>query len=103
MAARFSKPVRQLWLKSIERYQREHLLVLSSLNFEQSQQHSPRMAAEVPLLPHPRGKKPRKILRLSVPREQQKQTPAKCWAEKSNRQEAPRESFNRFCASGHGI
>ncbi|GFO40966.1 hypothetical protein PoB_006747100 [Plakobranchus ocellatus] len=30
------------------------------------------MAAEVPLLPHPSGKKPRGILRLSVPREQQK-------------------------------
>ncbi|GFO50066.1 retrovirus-related pol polyprotein from type-1 retrotransposable element r1 [Plakobranchus ocellatus] len=30
------------------------------------------MAAEVPLLPRPRGKKPRKILRLPVPREQQK-------------------------------
>ncbi|GFN96536.1 hypothetical protein PoB_002304200 [Plakobranchus ocellatus] len=29
------------------------------------------MAAEVPLLPRPRGKKPRKILWLPVPREQQ--------------------------------
>ncbi|GFO37244.1 RNA-directed DNA polymerase from mobile element jockey [Plakobranchus ocellatus] len=30
------------------------------------------MAAEVPLLPRPRGKKPRRILRRPVPREQQK-------------------------------
>ncbi|GFO04503.1 hypothetical protein PoB_003100800 [Plakobranchus ocellatus] len=30
------------------------------------------MAAEMSLLPHPRGKKPRKILRLPVPRKQQK-------------------------------
>ncbi|GFO29528.1 hypothetical protein PoB_005603300 [Plakobranchus ocellatus] len=43
----------------------------STLNFERSQQRSPRMAAEVPLLPGPRGKKPR-ILWLTVPREQQK-------------------------------
>ncbi|GFO22631.1 hypothetical protein PoB_004913600 [Plakobranchus ocellatus] len=32
----------------------------------------PRMAAEVLLLPRPRGKKPRRILRLPLPREQQK-------------------------------
>ncbi|GFO24492.1 nucleic-acid-binding protein from mobile element jockey [Plakobranchus ocellatus] len=31
----------------------------------------PKVAAEVPLLPRPRGKKPRRILRLPVPREQQ--------------------------------
>ncbi|GFO04051.1 Gag-like protein [Plakobranchus ocellatus] len=32
----------------------------------------PRMAAEVPLLPRPKGKKPRRILRLPILREQQK-------------------------------
>ncbi|GFO31662.1 hypothetical protein PoB_005816700 [Plakobranchus ocellatus] len=72
MAVHFSNPVRQLWLKSIKRFQREHLLVPSNLSFERSQQRSPRMAAEVPLLPRPRGKKPRGILQLPVPTEQQK-------------------------------
>ncbi|GFN96532.1 hypothetical protein PoB_002303800 [Plakobranchus ocellatus] len=72
MAVRFSKPVRQLWLNSIKRFQHKLLLVPSSPSFEQSQQRSPRIAAEVPLLPRPRGKKPRRILWLAVPREQQK-------------------------------
>ncbi|GFO04507.1 RNA-directed DNA polymerase from mobile element jockey [Plakobranchus ocellatus] len=72
MAVHFSKPVRQLLLNSIKRFQPELLLVPSNLSFERSQQRSPRMAAEVPLLPCPRGKKPRRILRLPVPREQQK-------------------------------
>ncbi|GFO13699.1 hypothetical protein PoB_004020400 [Plakobranchus ocellatus] len=72
MAVHFSKPVRQLLLNSIKRFQPELLLVPSNLSFERSQQRSPRMAAEVPLLPRPRGKKPRRILRLPVPREQQK-------------------------------
>ncbi|GFN82814.1 RNA-directed DNA polymerase from mobile element jockey [Plakobranchus ocellatus] len=73
MAVRFSKPVRQLWLKSIKRFQPVLMLVPSRPSFERSQQRFPRMAAEVPLLPRPRGKKPRRILRLPVPREQQKQ------------------------------
>ncbi|GFO45335.1 hypothetical protein PoB_007184000 [Plakobranchus ocellatus] len=72
MAVRFSKPVRQLWLKSIKRFQPVLMLVPSRPSFERSQQRSPRMAAEVPLLPRPRGKKPRRILRLPVPRKQQK-------------------------------
>ncbi|GFO05411.1 RNA-directed DNA polymerase from mobile element jockey [Plakobranchus ocellatus] len=72
IAVRFSKPVRQLWSNSIKRFQREHLLVPSSVSFERSQERSPRMAAEVTLLPHPRGKKPRRIIRLPVPREQEK-------------------------------
>ncbi|GFO22148.1 hypothetical protein PoB_004865300 [Plakobranchus ocellatus] len=57
MVVRFSKPVRQLLLNSIKRFQPELLLVPSNLSFEQSQQRSPRMAAEVPLLPRPRRKK----------------------------------------------
>ncbi|GFO24194.1 RNA-directed DNA polymerase from mobile element jockey [Plakobranchus ocellatus] len=48
------------------------MLVPLRLNFEQSQQRSPRMAAKVPLLLRQRGKKSRRILRLPVPREQQK-------------------------------
>ncbi|GFN89423.1 hypothetical protein PoB_001592900 [Plakobranchus ocellatus] len=56
MAVRFSKPVRQLWLNSIKRFQHENLLVPSSPSFEQSQQRPPRMAAEVSLLPCPREK-----------------------------------------------
>ncbi|GFO48535.1 hypothetical protein PoB_007504000 [Plakobranchus ocellatus] len=72
MAVHFSKPVRQLLLNSIKRFQHELLLVPTNLSFDRSQQRSPRMAAEVPLLPRPRGKKPRRILRLPVPREQQK-------------------------------
>ncbi|GFO15147.1 hypothetical protein PoB_004165200 [Plakobranchus ocellatus] len=48
------------------------MLVRSRLSFERSQQRSPRMAAEVAFLPRPRGKQPRRILRLSIPREQQK-------------------------------
>ncbi|GFN98876.1 hypothetical protein PoB_002538200 [Plakobranchus ocellatus] len=72
MAVHFCKHVRQLLLKSIKRFQREHLLVPPSLSSERSQQRSPRMAAEVPLLPRPKGKNPRRILRLPVPREQQK-------------------------------
>ncbi|GFO36942.1 RNA-directed DNA polymerase from mobile element jockey [Plakobranchus ocellatus] len=72
MVVRFSKPVKQLWLNSIKRFQREHLLVPSSLSFERSQQRSQRMAAEVLLLPRLRGKKPRRILRIPIPREQQK-------------------------------
>ncbi|GFO10695.1 RNA-directed DNA polymerase from mobile element jockey [Plakobranchus ocellatus] len=66
---------------------RRTFLVPSNLSFERSQQRSPRMAAEVPLLPRPGGKKPRRILRLPVPKRR---------AEKSKRQEAPRESVNRF-------
>ncbi|GFO27875.1 hypothetical protein PoB_005438000 [Plakobranchus ocellatus] len=58
MAVHFSKPVRQLLLKSIKRFQRERLLVPSNLSFKRSQQRSPRMAAEVPLLPRPRGRNP---------------------------------------------
>ncbi|GFO40717.1 hypothetical protein PoB_006722200 [Plakobranchus ocellatus] len=72
MAIRFSKPVRQLWLKSIKRFRPEHMLVLSSLTLERSQQLLPRMVAEVSLLPRPKGDMPRRILQLSVPREQQK-------------------------------
>ncbi|GFO49996.1 hypothetical protein PoB_007650100 [Plakobranchus ocellatus] len=53
IAVRFSKPVRQLWLKSITRF-----LVPSSLNFERSQQRFSRIVAEVPLLPRPMGKSP---------------------------------------------
>ncbi|GFN81043.1 hypothetical protein PoB_000754900 [Plakobranchus ocellatus] len=87
MAIHFSKPVRQL-LKSIKRFQREHFLVPSNLSFERSQQHSPRMAAEVPLLPLPKGKKPRRIFRLPVPREQQ--------GRKVQKTGAPRETVNRF-------
>ncbi|GFO50021.1 RNA-directed DNA polymerase from mobile element jockey [Plakobranchus ocellatus] len=71
-AVHFSKPIRQFFFKSIKRFQSEHLLVPSNLSFERSQQRSPRIAAEVPLLPRPRGKKPRRILRLPVPREEQK-------------------------------
>ncbi|GFN91188.1 RNA-directed DNA polymerase from mobile element jockey [Plakobranchus ocellatus] len=48
MAVRFSKPLRQLLLNSIKRFQPELLLVPSNLSFERSQQRSPRMAAEVP-------------------------------------------------------
>ncbi|GFO27379.1 hypothetical protein PoB_005388400 [Plakobranchus ocellatus] len=72
MAVRFRKPVRQLWLKSIKRLQPEDMVVLSNFNLERSQQRLPWIAVEVPLLPHPRGEMPRRILRLSVPREQQK-------------------------------
>ncbi|GFO13705.1 hypothetical protein PoB_004021000 [Plakobranchus ocellatus] len=72
MAVHFSKPVRQLLLKSIKRFQPELLLVPSNLSIERSQQRSPRMAAEVPLLPRPRGNKPRRIIQLPVSREQQK-------------------------------
>ncbi|GFO17876.1 hypothetical protein PoB_004438100 [Plakobranchus ocellatus] len=72
MAIRFSKSVRQLWLKSIKRFQPVLMLVSSKLSFEPSQHRPPRMAAEVALLPRSRGKKPRRILWLSVPREQQK-------------------------------
>ncbi|GFO48310.1 hypothetical protein PoB_007481500 [Plakobranchus ocellatus] len=71
-AKRFSKPVRQLWLKSIKRFQPLLVLVPLRLNFERSQQHSPRMAAEMPFLPRSRGEKPKRIIRLSVPRKQQK-------------------------------
>ncbi|GFN91879.1 hypothetical protein PoB_001838500 [Plakobranchus ocellatus] len=48
------------------------MLVPSYLKVERSQQRIPRMAAKVPFLTDPRGKKPRRILRLSDPREQQK-------------------------------
>ncbi|GFN82016.1 sodium-coupled monocarboxylate transporter 2 [Plakobranchus ocellatus] len=53
--------VRQLWLNSIKRFQHEHLLVPSRPSFERSQQRSPRMATEVPLLPRPRGKNPERF------------------------------------------
>ncbi|GFO18786.1 hypothetical protein PoB_004529100 [Plakobranchus ocellatus] len=72
------------------------MLVLSRLNFERSQQRSPRMAVEVPLLPHLRGKKPKDSPALSPQRAAETETSAQRGAEKSKRQEAPRETFNRF-------
>ncbi|GFO16028.1 hypothetical protein PoB_004253300 [Plakobranchus ocellatus] len=58
--------------KSPSRIRAEYLtLHVRPVSLEGSQQRLPRMATEVPLLPHPRGEKPRRILRLSVPREQQ--------------------------------
>ncbi|GFO02030.1 hypothetical protein PoB_002853500 [Plakobranchus ocellatus] len=62
----------RLWLKSAKRFQPVLMFVPLRLNFKRSQQRSPRMAAEVPILLRSRGKKPRRILRLPVPREQQK-------------------------------
>ncbi|GFN96908.1 hypothetical protein PoB_002341400 [Plakobranchus ocellatus] len=80
MAVRFSKPVRQLLLKSIKRFQREHLLVPSNLSFERSQQRSPRMVAEVPLLPAPpKGKKSQKDSPAPSPQgAAETEVPAKC-------------------------
>ncbi|GFN80771.1 hypothetical protein PoB_000727700 [Plakobranchus ocellatus] len=81
----------------MKRFQREHLLVPSNLSFERSQQRSPRMAAEVPLLPRPRGKKAQKDSPAPSPQgAAEAEVPAKCRAEKSKRQEAPRETVNRF-------
>ncbi|GFO47651.1 nucleic-acid-binding protein from mobile element jockey [Plakobranchus ocellatus] len=46
----------KLWLKSIKRFQPEHMLMPTSQNLERSQQRLPRVVAEVPLLPRPREK-----------------------------------------------
>ncbi|GFO23031.1 hypothetical protein PoB_004953600 [Plakobranchus ocellatus] len=97
MAVHFSKPVRQLLLNSIKRFQPELLLVPSNLSFERSQQRSPRMAAEVPLLPRPKGKKSQKDSPAPSPQgAAETEVLSKRRSEKSKRQEAPRETFNRF-------
>ncbi|GFN87433.1 RNA-directed DNA polymerase from mobile element jockey [Plakobranchus ocellatus] len=55
------------------------------------------MAAEVPLLPRPRGKKkPRRILRLPVPREQQKLKYQPNAGPKSPKDRMPLGKLNRF-------
>ncbi|GFO39495.1 hypothetical protein PoB_006600000 [Plakobranchus ocellatus] len=55
------------------------------------------MAAEVPLLPRPRGKKPRRISLAPSPQgAAETEVPSKRRAEKSKRQEAPRETVNCF-------
>ncbi|GFO13695.1 hypothetical protein PoB_004020000 [Plakobranchus ocellatus] len=73
-----------------------------SPSLERSQQRSPRMAAEVPLLPCPRGKKPRRILRLPVPREQQKPKYQPSSGPKSQKDRRPSGNKQSFCASGDG-
>ncbi|GFN92607.1 hypothetical protein PoB_001911300 [Plakobranchus ocellatus] len=83
MAVRFSKPVRQLWLNSIKRFQHELLLVPSSPSFERSLQRSPRMAAELPLLPRPREKKAQRDSPAPSPQgAEETKVPAKRRAEK---------------------
>ncbi|GFN80764.1 hypothetical protein PoB_000727000 [Plakobranchus ocellatus] len=74
------------------------MLVPSRLKFERSQQRSPRIAAEVPLLPHQREKKAQKDSpALSSHIAAETEVLAKRRTEKSKRQEAPRETVNR-CA-----
>ncbi|GFO07266.1 RNA-directed DNA polymerase from mobile element jockey [Plakobranchus ocellatus] len=96
MAVPFSKPVRQLWLKSNKRFQREHLQVPSSLKFELSQQRSPRMATEVPLLHRQRAKSLEGFFRSQSPESSRSRSSSQAQGRKVKRQEAPRETFNRF-------
>ncbi|GFO04492.1 hypothetical protein PoB_003099700 [Plakobranchus ocellatus] len=66
----------------------------SRLNFKRRQQRPPRMAAEVPLLPRPRGKSPEDSPAPSPLGSAETEVPAKRRAEKSKRQESPRETLN---------
>ncbi|GFO29675.1 RNA-directed DNA polymerase from mobile element jockey [Plakobranchus ocellatus] len=94
MAVRFSKPIRQLWLKSIKPVL---MLVPSRPSFERSQQRYSKDGGRRARSAPPKGKKAQRDSPAPSPQgAAETEVAAKRRAEKLKKQEALRETVNRF-------